>query len=303
MRAVRVDNVTIMSGATMKAIFLRLQGVLVVCSWLVVSGGCSRASASQQMDMLSSTYDIVVKDCRQQIEAQRFDACLEALDELSKRLSGSTGGTESDLKAQIGYFMTMVEAYKAAGELNPERPSDYYNTIFSAMARIPEKYFPYQDALPLWNRYLREDAGRARFKRYRRLRVTIRAQDKANKPLEDELFRAMQPLVLAYGYSIIDPTSSLSTNPDSFLKVAIEGTPVHDSTDPRLQHQKIYRLTMDIQSFKFLTARKKVAPQEIEIETAAGSEAEAKKQAIQQSAERLTNLLFYYSLKNMFAAP
>ncbi len=272
---------------------------------LLVGAGMAlvaQAASPSQPDMLKGNYDIVIKDCREQIERQQFDACIAALNTLSNRISDGATEAEADIKVRVGYYTSVVEAYKAAGQLDPERPSDYYNTIFSAMAGIPEKYFPYEDARPLWDRYLREDTGRARFKRYRGLRVTIRASEEKDKPLEEELFRTMQPLLLGFGYSILDPASSLSTNPDSYLKIAVKGALVEDTTDPRLQYQKVYRLTMDIQSFKFLTARTRVDPLEVEIEQAATTEQIARGQAIQRGAERLTQLLFYHSLKNMFTA-
>ncbi len=274
---------------------------VVVLAFLSGQTRTTQAASPSQPNLVVGSYEITIKDCRKQIEQQQFDACLQALDALTRMIPNGATEAEADIKARVGYFIGVVEAYKAAGQLDPEHPSTYYHPILEAMAAIPEKYFPYEDALPLWNRYLREDVARARFKRFRRLRVNIRTNDEQDQGLGDELFRKMQPLLLNYGYSILDPTSSLSTNPDSFLKVAVKGTVVQDSTDPRLKYQTVYRLTLDIQSFRFLSARTRVEPMEVEIEKAATDLQRAREQAIQRGAERLTELLFYHSLKNMFS--
>lgn len=258
------------------------------------------AQQSGSADMLLGNYDIVVKDCRTQIQETKFDQCLDALRRLAARVPGDATEAEAEVKARVGYFMPVVEAYKAAGELNPEQSSNYYNPILKAYAAIPEKYFPYDDVVPLWNLYLREETGRTRFNRFRGLKVMVRSGEE-DKTLQESFSQLLEPHVLAFGYSILDPTSSLSSNPDTLLKVDLKGSIAQDSTDPRLQYKKIYRLTMDVTTFKFLSARAKVEPMQVEIEVPANAEAVARDQAIEQGTVRLTHLLFYHNLRTMFS--
>ncbi len=253
----------------------------------------------KQTTLLMGEFDVVVKECKEQIPEGKVEQCLAALRSLDTRVSSGQTDAMSTLKVRLGHRIGIAEAYKQAGAYGSERPDLYFRTLFKAYAAIPEPQFPYEEVLPLWNLYLREDLGRAKFSRYRKLKLIVRAP-RAEKELEDAYFRTIQERLLEFGFSLIDPTAGTSALPDILLKVQLKGEMAGDSTDPRLQFKKVYRLTLDIQSFKFLSANRSIEPVTEEIEEGSSQLDAAKEVSIQKGCTRLSNLLFYHSLREMF---
>jgi hypothetical protein len=259
----------------------------------------ARGAELKGITFLQGQYDVVVKDCREQAPNGQAEACLTALRQLQIQLPTEETDATRVLREQIGYRMAIAEAYKQSAGAKNERPDQFYRNLFKAYAAIPQNYFPFEEVLPTWNLYLREEYGRAKFSRYRKLKLMVRAGEE-QKDLEEQYFANIQQRLLDYGFSLLNPTSTASSQPDVLMKVQLKGETVDIPSNPRLQGKKVYRLTLDIQSFKFRTANKAVEPFVEELEEGASLLEAARIQSVNKGSERLANLLFYYTLREMF---
>ena len=258
-------------------------------------------AAPNDVTYLSAQYDFTVKDCKGQLERGDLDGCLSALQSLNSQLGTPETDALRELKTRLQQRIGLVEARKRAGAHQAERPDLYYRTLLKAYAAVPEKYFPYDEFSPVWNQYLREETSRAKFARYRKLKFTAKAP-KEDAALETAYFNAIQPRLLEYGFSVMDPSTATSSQPDVLLKVSLKGGQAEGVTNPRFQHKKVYRLALDVNTFKYLSANSRVEPVQEELEEAAGTLEEARELAIQKASERVSNLLLYHTLREMFPA-
>ena len=278
------------------------------CSWAVLlavgvgffpAGREGMAGELPEATVLNAQYEIAVKECRTQLAEGKIDLCLTALRTVEGQVDASDAQDYSRLKQQIGYSIAIAEAYKEAASRKEERPDLYYRILFKAYAKVPESYFPYDEVLPLWNLYLREDTGRQKFQRYRDLRLIIRA-DNAHKDLEEAVFRAVQQRLLDYGFALEDPSSSVSTRPDVLVKAKVKGYIAQDIVDPRLQGKQVFRMILDIKTLKFIAGGHNRGPIYEEIERGAHLMEAAREDAVHATGDRIADLIFYHSLREMF---
>lgn len=254
------------------------------------------AGPAQYDSVFRGQLEYTLKDCKTYIEEQRFDACTSALKAIEPQLPPE----DRDARRLIQQRIAIVEAHKRAGSLRADKPAESARVLFAAYTALPERYFPYDEVMPLWNLYLRDDAGKNRFVRYRKAKVLIRAP-KGEEALAEALDRGVQQRLIDYGYLYLDPTTT--QQPDVFVKVGIKGQSLEGSSDPRLQYRKAWRLTLDVQSFKWILAEQSVKVPPIVQESISLSPEDAREDTIQKGSARLVDVIFYYTLLQMFPPP
>lgn len=261
---------------------------------LCLFGLRSPALADSQYDSVyRGQLEYTLKDCKTYIEEQRFDACTSALKSLAPQLPASDRESHRVIEQRI----RIVEAHKRAGSLRVEKPAESARILFSAYTALPERYFPYEEVLPLWNLYIRDEAGRNRFNRYRKVKVLVRAP-KGEEELSAAVDRVVQQRLLDYGYLWLEPTTT--QQPDVFVKAGLRGQSLEGSSDPRLQYRKGWRLTLEVQSFKWILQDQSVKTPAIVQDAVSMSPEDARQEAIEKGASRLVDVVFYQTLTQMF---
>lgn len=248
--------------------------------------------------LIKGQLDFVLRDCRVQLETEQYDACLNALKALEPQLNQPERPDLREYGQLVALRIKLVEAHKKAGGLRAERPDQSARALFSAYSALPEKFFPYDEVLPYWNLYLRDDSGRSRFTRYRRYKLLVRGP-KEDPGLEEAFTKAIQQRLLDFGYLLMDPTTS-TPQPDVLTKLAIKLYTPDGNSDPQAQFKKSQRLAMDIQTFKWMQSSHSVKLEPFELESVGLSPEEARGLVIQRGADRMVDLLFYHTLQQMF---
>lgn len=252
------------------------------------------ARADSQYDSVyRGQLEYTLKDCKTYIEQERFDACTSALKAVDSQLPASDRESHRVIEQRI----KIVEAHKRAGSLKNEKPAESARVLFTAYTALPERYFPYEEVMPLWNLYIRDESGRNRFNRYRKVKALVRAP-KGEEELAAGVDRVVQQRLLDYGYLWLEP--STTQQPDVFVKVGLRGQSLEGSSDPRLQFRKGWRLTLEIQSFKWILQDQSVKVPAIVQESVSMSPEDARQGAIEKAGNKLVDVVFYQTLTQMF---
>lgn len=245
--------------------------------------------------------DVTLKECREQTALEQYDACLGNLRSLEARYQE---GGRSELRESLEIVqgrIRLVEAHKKAAALRSDKPTESARVLFSAYSALPAAQFPFEELLPYWNQYLRDESARNRFSPYRSTRFVIRTP-KEEPALQESFVRALQNRLVEFSFQYVEADDT-SARPDVLIRASLRYYAPDPSIEPRARVQKLLRLTAESASFKWLQPERQVKLDNFEQEQLVLDAELAKQELVQKLADQTTQLLFYYTLRQLFPPP
>lgn len=245
--------------------------------------------------------EVALKECRDQTAQELFDPCLGTLRTLETRYQE---GQRPELQPALELVQSrirLVEAHKKAALLRAEKPTESARVLFSAYTALSPTQFPFDELLPYWNMYLREETARTRFNAYRSTRFVIRTP-KEEPALHEAFIRALQNRLVEFGFQYIEAEDT-STRPDVLIRASLRYYSPDPAVEPRARVQKLLRLAAESASLKWLQPERQVKLDTFEQEQLLLDLEVTRQELVQKVAVQTTHLLFYHTLKQLFPPP
>ena len=256
----------------------------------------------KDMDRLNLKFKGAIFECQTLDEKGMYEECLATLKAFTATLPVTDNPEVKEMRKRLDFRRQLVEAKAKVPPLDPDNPHAHYRALFAASAPMPAAYFPFAEVLPLWQSYMLRDDAKQKFRPYKTVRVLAKANGDDGEALEALFYQSIQERFLAYGYKLVDlSTTSTRTRQETLVKITLSGRTLDDTADAQVTGESLYELTGDITSIRYTEPGGKRLPPRTWTLLERGPDLETtRNQSVTKLSPQVADAVFYLTLKQYF---